>query len=71
MPNIENIDKLPDMAMVDVKTVAALLGISQMTVWRRARDTEGFPQPKKLSPRCTRWNLGDVRKMLGVKHGQA
>ena len=64
MIKTENIDTLPDMAMIDVKTVASLMGVSTMTVWRRANDTPNFPQPMKLSARCTRWKLGDVRKML-------
>ena len=64
MPKTENIDTLPDMAMIDVKTLASLMGVSTMTVWRRVNDTPNFPQPMKLSARCTRWKLGDVRKML-------
>lgn len=37
------------------KQAAELLGISPATLWRwiNEKRKEGFPQPKRLSPRCT------------------
>lgn len=37
------------------KQAAALLGIGPATLWRWIKDKkdEGFPQPMRLSPRCT------------------
>lgn len=35
------------------KQAAELLGIGTATLWRWAKQREGFPKPIRLSPRCT------------------
>ncbi|MDO9599540.1 MAG: AlpA family phage regulatory protein [Azoarcus sp.] len=49
--------------MVDVKTVAAILGKSESSIWRDAR-TGKFPRPIKTGPACTRWKVAAVRGHL-------
>lgn len=61
---LQNFDSLPDSALVDVKTVAALRGISVPTVWRHVR--KGLiPQPQRAGTCCTRWLVGDLRGIGG------
>ena len=56
-------DSKPDTALVDDKTVAALLDIHRNMVWRLARSGK-LPAPVKLSEQSTRWRVGDIRKAL-------
>ncbi|MCK0508483.1 helix-turn-helix transcriptional regulator [Aromatoleum anaerobium] len=64
---LSNFDSLPDAAMVDVKTVAAILGKSESSIWRDART--GKLQPIKTGPACTRWNVGAIRRHLAALSG--
>lgn len=64
---LENFDRLPDSARVRQPVVEALFACSAATVWRRVKDGS-IPSPKKLSPRCTSWNVGELRVAL---HGSA
>jgi predicted DNA-binding transcriptional regulator AlpA len=57
---------LPDEAQVSVKTIAALTGNGVSTIWRYAKNPD-FPKPTKLSARCTRFRVGDVRAWLASK----
>lgn len=61
--NISGFDKLPAEAMVSVKVIAALTGSGISTVWRYALNPD-FPKPIKLSARCTRFRVGDIRAWL-------
>ena len=61
-------DELPDSALVDDKTLAIVFGVQPGTIWRRSRAGE-LPPPVKFSSRCTRWNVGAVRKVLAQKIG--
>lgn len=56
-------DALPDCANVRQPVVEALFCCSAATVWRMVRRCE-LPAPKKLSPRITAWNVGQLRKAL-------
>jgi prophage regulatory protein len=40
-----------------------MIGASRSWPWKLARDGR-FPQPIKLSARCTRWRLSDVRAWM-------
>jgi predicted DNA-binding transcriptional regulator AlpA len=62
--NISGFDKLPDEAMTSVKVIAALTGNGVSTIWRYAAQNPDFPKPIKLSARCTRFRVGDVRAYL-------
>lgn len=60
---LSNFDSLPDSAMVDVKTVAGILGRSRSSIWRDAK-LGNIPKPVKTGPYCTRWNVGAIRRHL-------
>jgi predicted DNA-binding transcriptional regulator AlpA len=61
--SIEEFDKLPDSAFVRVDTVSALRNCSNATTWRHVQ--QGLlPAPKKIGPRITGWNVGELRKCL-------
>jgi predicted DNA-binding transcriptional regulator AlpA len=62
--NIKGFDQLPDEAMTSVKVIAALTGNGISTVWRYAALNPDFPKPIKLSARCTRFRVGDIRAYL-------
>lgn len=62
---LSNWDSLPDSAMVDVKTVAGVLGRSPSSIWRDAR-LGTLPRPIKVGPACTRWNVGAIRRHLAA-----
>lgn len=63
---LQNFDSLPDAAHVRVDVVNGLLAQSAATTWRRARTDPKFPQPRKLGPQHTAWNVGDLRRFLSV-----
>lgn len=58
-------DHQPDAAFVRLPVVAALNGISPATVWRWVQSGR-LPAPRKLSPGVTAWNVGELRRALGV-----
>ncbi|WP_250865612.1 AlpA family transcriptional regulator [Caballeronia sp. INSB1] len=60
--NLRNFDALPNAAAVDAKTVAALCGCNVSTVWDRA-NRGALPKPRKIGG-STRWNVGELRKVL-------
>lgn len=61
IPNaLQNFDSLPDSADVRLPTVCALYGCSPATIWRGVRAGR-IPVPRKHSPRCTSWNVGELR----------
>lgn len=62
--NIKGFDLLPDEAMTSVKVIAALTENGVSTVWRRAALDPDFPKPHRLSARCTRFRVGDIRAYL-------
>ena len=61
---LQNFDNLPNAAHVRVDVMCGLLSQSVATVWRRAKNDPSFPQPRKLGPQHTAWNVGDVRSYL-------
>ena len=60
---LRHFDSLPDSAHVRQPVVEALYGFSASTVWRHVR-AGTIPAPRKLSERCTVWNVGEVRAAL-------
>ncbi|HBU30326.1 MAG: transcriptional regulator [Thiobacillus sp. GWE1_62_9] len=58
-----NFDDLPASAQVPARTLASLLHISEVTVWRWSKDGR-LPKPRKLGPASTRWVVGEVRAAL-------
>jgi predicted DNA-binding transcriptional regulator AlpA len=58
-PKVRYFDELPESALVDIKVVAAVRGISIPTAWRHVR--KGIlPAPQKNGG-CTRWLVRDLR----------
>lgn len=62
---LQNFDSLPNSANVRLPVVMALFACSQPTVWRCVKDGR-IPRPRKLSPRTTCWNVGQLRQVLAV-----
>lgn len=60
---LKNFDELPDTAQVRQPVVEALLACSGCTVWRGVK-AGTIPTPRKLSPRVTVWNVGELRQCL-------
>jgi predicted DNA-binding transcriptional regulator AlpA len=63
---LKHFDSLPDAANVRLPVVEALYACSGPTVWRRVKD-RSIPAPRKLSPRVTCWNVGELRRALAAK----
>ncbi len=61
--SLSGFDSLPDSAFINVGTVAALLGCSANTVWRRAK-AGTLPAPVKTGQMSTRWKVGAIRTHL-------
>lgn len=53
---------IPD-ALLDVRTVGTLAGMGRTNIYIRCK-AGTFPQPIRLSKRCTRWRSGDVMAWL-------
>lgn len=42
------------------RQAAELLSIGVSTLWRFAKERHDFPKPRKLSPRCTVFDVGEL-----------
>jgi predicted DNA-binding transcriptional regulator AlpA len=62
---LKNFDQLPDSASVRQPVVQALYACSAASVWRGVRSGR-IPKPRKLSPRTTCWNVGELRTALAA-----
>ena len=60
---VRNWSDLPDEANVDVKVVALMTGRSIPSVWRDVAAGR-LPQPRRITPRCSRWPVGVIRVHL-------
>lgn len=68
-PSVASFDTLPDAAHVRLPIVATLYATSPSNVWRWVKDGR-IPQPIKLGPQTTVWNVGQLRRAL-ASTGQA
>lgn len=59
---LRHFDSLPDSAHVRLPVVTGLFACSPATVWRHVK-AGILPKPRKLSPRLTAWNVGELRKV--------
>ena len=64
-PALRNFSDLPDLAHVRLETVKALYACSAASVWRGVQAGR-IPKPRKLSPRTTCWNVGELRQALAT-----
>ena len=62
---LKNFDFLPDSASVRQPVVQALYACSAASVWRGV-NAGRIPKPRKLSPRPTCWNVGELRQALAA-----
>lgn len=51
---------VPEAKFLDVRAVGALYGVGVATVWRWAKNGQGFPPPVKISNGATRWRIADL-----------
>jgi len=58
-------DSLPNSANVRLEIVMFLYAVSSATVWRHIKSGH-IPKPRKLTTRTTCWNVGELRKALGI-----
>ncbi|HAN55816.1 MAG TPA: transcriptional regulator [Betaproteobacteria bacterium] len=56
---------MPASAQVPAKTLAALLDISEVTVWRWSKSGR-LPRPRKLGANTSRFNVGEVRAAIAA-----
>jgi len=63
-PGVIVADQLPDSALVRLRTVEMLLGVSASTVWRLAK--KGFLKPIRVGA-STRWRIGDIRALTATE----
>jgi predicted DNA-binding transcriptional regulator AlpA len=61
-------DTLPNSSNVRLPVVMSLYGISSATVWRNVK-LGHIPKPRKLTPRTTVWNVGEIRIALQLNEG--
>lgn len=56
--------------MLRLKQAAALLGISEVTLWRLAENSTDFPKKIRITSRCVGYRRGDLlawqEKRMGV-----
>ena len=63
---LTHFDSLPDSAYVRLPVVVGLYACSTATVWRGVKKGN-IPQPIKLSPNISAWNVGVLRRALAEK----
>ncbi|HAF01304.1 MAG TPA: transcriptional regulator [Methylophilaceae bacterium] len=63
--SLKNFDFLPDSASVRQPVVQALYACSAASIWRGVKAGR-IPAPRKLSPRTTCWNVGELRQALAA-----
>lgn len=66
---LKNFDDLPNTANVRLPVVQSLYGCSTASIWRGVKDGR-IPKPRKLSPRTTCWNVGELRQALAITGNQ-
>ena len=62
-PSASAFDDLPDVGNVPARTLAQVLSVSEVTIWRWSKAGR-LPKPRKLGANTTRWNVGEVRAAL-------
>ncbi|MEI4955502.1 helix-turn-helix transcriptional regulator [Aeromonas caviae] len=64
--SLKSVSGLPQEGFVRVGTLAKVLGIAKVTVWRWTAKGS-FPQPVKLSERVTAWRAEEVRDWMNAQ----
>lgn len=63
--SLPNFDSLPNSGFVRLQSLELLFACSRATIWRWVAAGK-LPAPKKLSPRVTAWNVGELRLVLSA-----
>lgn len=58
-------------ALLTLRTAAAVAGLSEATLYRKAKADPAFPRLIKMGQRCTRIRAGDLTAWLAAKAGAA
>ncbi|PKQ82952.1 hypothetical protein AOX56_00055 [Aeromonas sobria] len=64
--SLKSVSALPQEGFVRVDTIAKVLGIAVVTVWRWSAKGN-FPKPIKLSERVTAWRAEEVRAWMNAQ----
>lgn len=69
-PNGQPLDvvRIPD-ALLTLRTVSAVFGLSSATIYRRAATDPTFPKLVRMGARCTRIRAGDLAAWIAAKAG--
>ena len=62
---LKHFEQLPSSAHVRLPVVKSLYACSAASVWRGVQQGR-IPKPRKLSPRTTCWNVGELRQALAT-----
>ena len=54
-------------ALLTLRTASAVAGMSEATIYRRAKDDPSFPKLIRIGARCTRIRAGDLTAWLAAK----
>lgn len=63
---LRHFNELPPDANVRASVLAVLFACSEVTIWRWAAAGK-LPAPRKLGPRITAWNVGQIREALHAR----
>lgn len=69
-PQPLNAATIPD-ALLKMPTAAVLAGMSEATLYRKAKSDPTFPRLVKLGARCTRIRAGDLTAWLAAQAAKA
>lgn len=53
------------------KDIAARYSVTRFAVWKWARENPDFPQPYRLSGKCTRWRLAEIEEWESSRQSAA
>ena len=67
-PQPLSVAQIPD-ALLTMPTAAAVMGLSEATLYRKAASDPTFPRLVKLGKRCTRIRAGDLTAWIATKAG--
>jgi len=66
---------LEGVQLLDVRQLAAALGIHERSCWRLTAQAEAglgsFPKPLRIGPKTVRWRLSDVQAYLVALAGES
>lgn len=64
--SVQNLDSLPDTALLDLKCIISLTSKSRATIYRWI-EIGILPKPRKLGATRNFWSAGEIRRALGIE----